>query len=209
MVVPGLSGRSSSCLFVSFVVKASEQESFPSILFLVTILNSSARFVFLKHGPNHATFPLVPIAILLSAYYVAGIILNALYSSSKLIITSILSSRDFCFLCTRVRKQRHRVITELVQYPMTGKRQSWDLNPGACDPEPMFSQFSLYLFKCIYHVSRWQDLCYLSYQAPSTVPYLVMFHKYLLMIMTMDKKQLYSEHDEEEGRNLITIIQFA
>lgn len=36
-----------------------------------------------------------------------------------------------------------------------------------------------------------------------------MLHKYLLMIMTMDKKQLYSEHDEEEGRNLITIIQFA
>lgn len=36
-----------------------------------------------------------------------------------------------------------------------------------------------------------------------------MFHKCLLMIMMMEKKQLYGECDQEEGRILIAIIQFA
>lgn len=45
-----------SAVKVLSVVKSKQKTSSPSIFSLVTILNSAARFVFLKHGPNQATF---------------------------------------------------------------------------------------------------------------------------------------------------------
>lgn len=67
---------------------------------------------------------LVLIATLWGACYVSGAVLSALYSSPNLITTSTLCGRAFCLLCSKMRKERYRVVTELVQCLMTGKRQS-------------------------------------------------------------------------------------
>lgn len=87
-------------------------------------------------------------------------------ASSKLITTSTLSSRDFCSLCSRIRKQSHRVITEIVQRLMTRKRRSRDLNSGTCNPEPTLSQ-SLCIFLNVYIRSpdgSTCDICHIKHQ---------------------------------------------
>lgn len=151
-----------SC-FCFLVVNTSQQDFPPSILSLITIPNSVV--VSLKHGPNHATFLLCSIATLLSAYYVSGTItiLSAPYASSNLITTSTLCWMHFCFLCSKLRRQRHRVVIEPAM-SHDWKEESLDLNPDLCNPEFMLSWYCLYIFKCICHISWWQDLWYLSYQ---------------------------------------------